>query len=97
MPRFVEELPAKQPAVAAFLEAARGGAPLPPLYATLKFTYPARDRSGAVFELVPGQRVRVTQVGKFGDVGITVHLDEEKGYFDARMSLSEMESYSERP
>jgi hypothetical protein len=77
-----------------FLRAARGphlGA-LPPLFATLK-----RDFSGRLLAPVPlkkGQRVRITDAGRFGDIGVTTDLDEPMKYL-ARASVDELESFSE--
>ena len=77
-----------------FLRAARGphlGA-LPPLFATLK-----RDFSGrllAPVALKKGERVRVTDAGRFGDVGVTINLDEGVIYM-ARASVDELEQFSE--
>ena len=78
-----------------FLRIARGPKPsggLPPLFATLK-----RDFSGrllAPVALKKGQRVRVTDAGRFGDVGITTDLDEAAKYL-ARASVDELENFSE--
>ena len=66
----------------------------PPLFATLK-----RDFSGrlaAPVGLRRGERVRVTDAGKFGDVGVTTHLDEPVIYM-ARASVDELERFSEAP
>jgi hypothetical protein len=79
-----------------FLRAARAphlGA-LPPLFATLK-----RDFSGRLAAPVAprkGERVRVTDAGKFGDVGVTTHLDEPVIYM-ARASVDELERFAEAP
>jgi hypothetical protein len=65
---------------------------LPPLFATLK-----RDFSGrllAPVALKKGQRVRVTDAGRFGDVGVTTQLDEAVTYM-ARASVDELENFSE--
>jgi hypothetical protein len=51
---------------------------LPPLFATLK-----RDFSGRLLgpvALKKGQRVRITDAGRFGDVGVTTDLDEAVRY-----------------
>jgi len=78
-----------------FLRVARGQSlpgGLPPLFATLK-----RDFSGrllAPVALKKGQRVRVTDAGRFGDVGITTDLDEAAKYL-ARASVDELENFSE--
>ena len=78
-----------------FLRVARGQSlpgGLPALFATLK-----RDFSGrllAPVALKKGQRVRVTNAGRFGDVGVTTHLDEAVTYM-ARASVDELENFSE--
>ncbi len=78
-----------------FLRVARGQSlpgGLPPLFATLK-----RDFSGrllAPVALKKGERVRVTDAGRFGDVGVTINLDEGIIYM-ARASVDELERFSE--
>ena len=79
-----------------FLRIARGRSlpgGLPPLFATLK-----RDFSGrllAPVALKKGERVRVTDAGRFGDVGVTTDLEETVRYL-ARASVDELENFSER-
>ena len=58
-----------------------------------------RDFSGrlaAPVALRKGERVRVTDAGKFGDVGVTTHLDEPVIYM-ARASVDELERFAEAP
>ena len=64
----------------------------PRLFATLK-----RDFSGrlaAPVALRKGDRVRVTDAGKFGDVGITTHLDQGVICM-ARASVDELQDFGE--
>ena len=90
------EDPASPECLRFFLQAAGkpnlpGG--LPSLYATLK-----RDFSGrllAPVALKKGQRVRVTDAGRFGDVVVTTDLDEAVRYL-ARASIDELENFSDR-
>ena len=78
-----------------FLRVARGQSlpgGLPTLFATLK-----REFSGrllAPVTLKKGQRVRVTDAGRFGDVGVTTDLEESVKYL-ARASVDELETFSE--
>lgn len=68
---------------------------LPPLYATLKREFAGRLLSGPIM-LRFGDRVRVTDLGRFGDIGITTHLDEAVAYM-ARASVDELERFAETP
>ena len=77
-----------------FLRAARGqhlGA-LPPLFATLKCDF--SGRLAAPVALRKGERVRVTDAGRFGDVGVTTDLEGAATYM-ARASVDELEKFSE--
>ena len=67
---------------------------LPSLFATLKHDFSGRTFEGALAKLRTSERVRVTDVGRFGDVGITTHLDEANAYM-ARASVDELEKFSE--
>jgi len=69
---------------------------LPELYATTKRGFSGRGMDGILVKLITGDRVRVTDVGQFGDVGITQLLDEPKNY-QARASLTELTNFSARP
>jgi len=69
---------------------------LPPLFATLKLGLSGRTVAGAVVKLRAGERVRVTNAGPFGDVGVTTHLDEPAAYM-ARTSVDELERFSDAP
>jgi hypothetical protein len=56
-----------------------------------------RDFSGrllAPVALRKGERVRVTDAGRFGNVGVTTDLEEAVKYL-ARASLDELENFSE--
>ena len=80
-----------------FLKVASGPnlpAGLPPLFATLKLDLPGRLR-GPV-KLRKGERVRVVQAGKFGDVGVTTDMDGADIAM-ARASVDELEQFSEAP
>jgi hypothetical protein len=94
--RFVEEGSKTSPHVKAFLTAAESGAALPALYATLKRDFSGRDKTGNVKLLLTGQRVRVTEVWKAGDLGVTTDLDEAKRD-EARSTWAEMSDYSDVP
>ena len=65
---------------------------LPPLFATLKRYFSGRLL--APVALKKGERVRVTDGGRFGDVGVTTDLDEAAKYL-ARASVDELENFSE--
>ena len=93
--RFVDDPKASQH-VKAFLAAAETGAGLPPLYATLKRDFSGRSKDGAVKSVLKGQRVRVVDVGKFGDLGVTTDIDDPKRA-DVRATLAEMSEYSDKP
>jgi|tagenome__1003787_1003787.scaffolds.fasta_scaffold20203135_3 hypothetical protein len=84
----------------AFLEAAlanpKPAGPLPELYARTKRDFSGRSMDGTLVKLNAGERVRVTDVGQFGDVGITHVLDEAKAY-QARSTLAELTEFSGRP
>ena len=69
---------------------------LPRLYATLKADLPGRTFTGALAKLRKGERVRVTDAGQFGDVGITNDFNEAVQYL-ARASVDELEAFSEAP
>jgi len=69
---------------------------LPELYATTKREFSGRGVDGIIVKLSAGDRVRVTDVGQFGDVGVTQLLDEPKAY-QARASLAELSNFSGRP
>ena len=43
-----------------------------------------------------GKRVRLVMASRFGDVGITRKLDAERGY-DARVNLSELSDFGDKP
>ena len=68
----------------AFLESAlaepKNAQNLPDLYATTKREFAGQAGGGVIVKLKTGERVRVTNVGKFGDVGITNILEEPKAY-----------------
>ena len=66
------------------------------LYATTKREFSGRGVDGIIVKLSAGDRVRVTDVGQFGDVGVTQLLDEPKAY-QARASLAELSNFSGRP
>lgn len=88
--------PAAPACVRFFLKAASkpslpGG--LPTLFATVKLDLPGRTMSGAMV-VRQGQRVRVVDAGKFGDVGITTNL-EDADSAQARASLGELERFAE--
>jgi hypothetical protein len=93
--RFVDN-PHASHHVNAFVAAAERGAALPALYATLKRDFSARDKGGSVKSLLKGQRVRVTDLAKFGDVGATTDLTEAK-QAEARATWAEMTDYSDKP
>lgn len=89
--------PKTAPSLRAFLEAALA-AQLPaggqlPLFATLKLDFSGRDFGGAIIKMKAGERVRVTDAGRFGDIGITLVLDEPKLY-QARAVLAELADFS---
>jgi hypothetical protein len=67
---------------------------LPPLFATLKRDFSGRTFAGAVVKLRAGERVRLTDAGQFGDVGITTHLEEATAHM-ARASVDELERFGE--
>ena len=69
---------------------------LPELYGTIRRPFSGRSMDGILVKLNTGDRVRVTDVGQFGDVGITQLLDEPKDY-QARASLTELTNFSARP
>ena len=87
------------PSLRAFLEAAladtspAGG--LPPLFGTLKHDMPGRSVGGEIVKMKAGKRVRVTDAGRYGDVGIPLRLDETKNY-QARAALMELSALSSR-
>jgi hypothetical protein len=88
----------KTPAsVRAFLDAAFADPPpasgLPPLFGTLKRDFSGRGAGGEVIKMKAGERARVVDVGRFGDVGITLILDETKLY-QARAVLAELTDFS---
>lgn len=89
--------PKTPPSVRAFLEAALADPPpisgLPPLFATTKRDFPGRGAGGEIVKLKAGDRVRVVDAGRFGDVGITAVLDETKLY-QARAVLAELTGFS---
>ena len=93
--RFMED-PKASPHVKALLKSAESQSPLPPLYASLKRDFAGRDGSGAATLLLTGQRVRIVDVGKFGDFGATVNLAEPTRA-DVRVTLAEMSGYSDVP
>lgn len=43
-----------------------------------------------------GRRVRVTMASRFGDVGITKHLDAQHGY-DRRVAIGDLSNFGEAP
>lgn len=43
-----------------------------------------------------GKRVRVTMASRFGDVGITTHLERENGY-QARVLVKELSNFGDKP
>ena len=55
---------------------------------------PGRTFTGALAKLRKGERVRVTDAGQFGDVGVTNELNEAVQYL-ARTSVDEREAFSE--
>lgn len=71
-----------QASLRAFLEVAladlKPAGLLPELYARTKRDFSGRSMDGILVKLNAGDRVRVTNVGRFGDVGITQRLDEPK-------------------
>jgi hypothetical protein len=69
---------------------------LPELYATTKRDFSGRSMDGVLIKLSAGDRVRVTDIGQFGDLGITQLFDEPKAY-QARASLAELSNFSGRP
>lgn len=80
-----------------FLEAALAeprAAPLPELYAKAKRDFSNRGAHGVSF-IKSGDRVRITDVDRFGSVGITNMLDEPKTY-QVRASLAELTDFSSR-
>ncbi len=82
-----------------FLEAALADLPpssLPELYATTKRAFAGRGAGGTVVGIAEGARVRVIELGKFGDIGITSILDETKRD-QARAALAELTNFSARP
>lgn len=96
--RYVDD-PHTPASVRAFLEAAFADAPpaggLPPLFGTLKHDMPGRGAGGEIVKMKAGERVRVTDAGRYGDVGITLRLDETKDY-QARAALMELAALSSR-
>ena len=87
----------------AFLEAAFADPPpvggLPPLFGTLKHDFPGRGAGGEIVKMKAGERVRVTDAGRYGDVGITLRLDEAKDYQAraAQMELTARSSWASAP
>lgn len=69
---------------------------LPEVYATTKRDFSGRSMNGTLVKLNAGHRARLTDVGQFGDVGITQLLDEPKAN-QARASLGELSDFSARP
>jgi len=65
----------------------------PPLFATLKRDFPGRGAGGEIVKMKTGERVRVVDAGRFGDVGITLILDDPKAY-QARATLGELTNFS---
>jgi hypothetical protein len=80
-----------------FLRAARGPhlGSLPPLFATLKHDFSGRTFGGLVVRMRAGERARVTDAGRFGDVGVTTELDEAIKSL-VRASVDEFENFSDR-
>ncbi len=80
-----------------FLEAAlaepKTATNLPELYANTTRAFSSRGAGGTIVRISAGDRVRVTDVGQFGDVGITNFFDEPKAY-QARASLGELTNFS---
>jgi hypothetical protein len=68
----------------------RRGWPEPKLYATYKEPNGPGGRKGKV------RRVRVTMASRFGDVGITRHLDHDHGY-TTRVYVEDLTDFSEEP
>jgi len=68
----------------------------PELYATTKPGFSSRGMDGIIVKLNAGDRVRVTDLGQFGDVGITQLLDQPKAY-QARATLAELTDFSGQP
>jgi hypothetical protein len=95
--------PSAPASLRALLKAARGPSQsawlggLPPLFATLKRDFAARDGDGVIPLLRVGQRARVVMASKFGDVGITLALVNERDYV-ARAAIHERSvfRYAER-
>jgi len=58
---------------------------LPELYATTKRDFAGRGEAGVVM-IRTGNRVRVNDVGRFNDIGITLQINEAKSY-QARAAL----------
>ena len=65
---------------------------LPELYAKSKREFSARTAHGITF-IRPGDRVRVTDVDRFGSVGMTTILDEPKAH-QVRAGLQELSDFS---
>jgi hypothetical protein len=53
-----------------------------------------RDPVPKLFADHDGRRVRVTMASRFGDVGITSHLDTEHGY-DVRVAVGDLSNFAE--
>ena len=88
------------PRLRAFLEAALADQPpaegLPALYATTRRAFAGLGVDGVVVILAEGVRVRVTDAGNAGDLGITQELDEPKRY-QARAVVNELTDFSDAP
>lgn len=67
----------------------------PALFATLRGDVSGRTFAGVVVKLREGERVRITDAGKFGDVGVTTDLDETAAYM-ARLSIDELSDFADR-
>ncbi|KQQ32070.1 hypothetical protein ASF58_11055 [Methylobacterium sp. Leaf125] len=55
-----------------------------------------RDPVPVLFADHAGRRVRVVMASRFGDVGITTHLDAESGY-DQRVAVEDLSNFAEAP
>lgn len=55
-----------------------------------------RDPVPVLFADHAGRRVRVVMASRFGDVGITTHLDAESGY-DQRVAVEVLSNFAEAP
>lgn len=69
---------------------------IPPLFADSRRDFAARDDAGVVAKITAGQRVRVVSASKFGDVGITPVLENDRAHW-ARAAVHELENFSEEP